>query len=320
VLAFCLPVIAQVSPVIGFSLAYLRDRWYKDVEYVSKYANELGVKLLMEDANGDVDTQKTQILSLIEKGVQVMIIVPVDAEALSESVEACKKANIKVIAYDRLIKNCDINYYISFNAEKVGELQADYITKIKPNGNYVLLAGPVKDNNAVVFLKGQKKALEPFIANGSINVVFEKSLSEWNHMEAFLEVSALVESGMAIDAVIASNDDLGAGAIMAFENNEKYNNMLITGQDATLEAFQFLLNGKQTMTIYKSIEHLASTTVKQSYNLATGKNVEGITGKVSNGFEEVAAILLEPVVVDKTNIKETVIKDGYYTASEVFGE
>jgi D-xylose transport system substrate-binding protein len=319
-LLYLLPLKSQDSILIGLSLAYLRDRWYKDVEYLTKSTSELGTKLLIEEANGDAETQKSQILSLINSGVKVMVIIPADAESLNESVEACKKANIKVIAYDRLIKNCDIDYFISFDAEKIGELQAGYVTKISPKGNYVLLAGPTRDNNAVNFLKGQKKVLEPYLNNKSINIIYEKNMIEWDRMDAFLEVSALIESGTDIAAIIASNDELASGAIMAIETNEKYKNVPITGQDATLEACNYILAGKQAMTIYKSIRLLAHTTASMALKLAQGEAIEDIKSKIDNGNKMVPTILLEPVAVDKTNFNETVIKDGYYTRAEIFGE
>ncbi|MDA3893587.1 MAG: substrate-binding domain-containing protein [Salinivirgaceae bacterium] len=320
VIANCLPSMAQDSTLIGLSLAYLRDRWYNDAEYLTKSVSDLGGKLLLEYANGDAETQIKQIESLIDRGVKVLIIVASDAEALNNSVDICKNANIKVIAYDRLIKNCDIDYYVSFDAEKVGELQAEYITKLKPKGNYVLIAGPTKDNNAVNFLKGQKKVLKPFVNNNSIKILYENNMNEWDKMESFVETSSVIETGEQIDAVIASNDDLAAGAIMAFEGDDRFTETLITGQDATLEACQNLLSGKQTMTIYKSIKLLAKTTAKLALSLTDGSKIEGINSEIDNGAKKVPSILLEPVVVDKTNLKETVIKDGFHSNQDIYGE
>jgi D-xylose transport system substrate-binding protein len=320
VFAFCLQSKGQDSTLVGFSLAYLRGRWYSDTEYLEKSLNKLGGKLITEFSNADAQTQNEQILSLIKRGVKVMIIVAEDAESLNEAVEACKRANVKVIAYDRLIKNCDIDYYVSFDGEKVGKLQAGFVTNILPKGNVVLLAGPITDNNAVSFLKGQKEVLEPFIQDKSINIIYEKNLVSWDVMAAYLEISQLVENNVKIDAVIASDDECAAGSIMAFENNEKYKNVIITGQDAGLEACKAIVSGKQSMTVYKSIKLLAFTTANLAINLAKGEKVENSTNEIDNGFKKVPAILLDPVSVDKTNLKETVIKDGFLTEKEIFGE
>lgn len=312
---------SQDSTLIGFSLGdFDVDRWYKDVEYFTKEANKFGQKVLIEYAYGKTEKQNEQIISLINQGAKVIVVIPTDGEKLTGSIKACTNNNVKVLAYDRLIKNSNIDAYISFDNIKIGMLQATYVTELVPEGNYVLLAGPSKDNNAIGFYKGQKKVLKPFIEKQSISIVYEKKMLEWSSMEAFMEMESVTSNHTKIDVIIASNDQLAKGAIMAMENKDLYKNTLVTGQDATLKACKDIITGKQTMTIYKPIKKLAQAAAEQSYNLANSKQPTNITDTIFNGAVNVPSMLLDPVIVDKNNLKETVIKDGYFSVEELYGK
>ena len=157
---------------IGMAIDDLRlERWQKDRDIFVKKAESLGANVFVQSANGNEETQMSQIENMINRGVDVLVIIPYNGQVLSNVVKEAKQEGIKVLAYDRMINNADIDYYISFDNEKVGELQAQSLIDKVPQGNYFLMGGSPVDNNAKLFREGQMKVLKPYIDNGKIKVV-----------------------------------------------------------------------------------------------------------------------------------------------------
>lgn len=309
---------AQDSLTIGFSLGdFFVDRWYKDRDYFVEFANQQGVKVLLAYGYGDAENQETENIRLIDEGVKVLAIVPTDAEAVKKTVEYAHKNGVKVISYDRLIKNAPIDYYISFDNEKVGQMQAECAIKNKPKGNYVLLGGPVKDNNALMFMKGQKDVLQPYIDKGDIKIIAEKHLSEWGSMEAYLEMQNLTDFYGNIAAVVASNDLIASGVIESLDLSGADKGTVITGQDASIEGCKNILSGKQTMTVYKSVKALAAAAVKLAVEVANQNEIDQVNGSINNGHSDVPSVLLPPVAVNKENLYKIVVADGFLTEDEL---
>src|ERR1700754_9904 len=152
------------KPVIGFSIDDLRlERWSRDRDYFVAAAEKLGAKVSVQSADASEERQISQIENLISRGVDVIVIVPFNSKVLGNVVSEAKKAGIKVVSYDRLILNADIDAYISFDNEKVGEMQAQGVVNAAPKGNYFLLGGAATDNNAKILRDGQMKVLQPAI-------------------------------------------------------------------------------------------------------------------------------------------------------------
>ena len=157
---------------IGMSIDDLRlERWQKDRDIFVKKAEELGAKVFVQSANGDATAQISQIENMINRNVDVLVIIPFNGEVLGNIIAEAKREGIKVLAYDRLINNADLDFYVSFDNEKVGELQAQSIVEKVPEGKYFLMGGSPVDNNAKLFRKGQMKVLQPLIDSGKIKVV-----------------------------------------------------------------------------------------------------------------------------------------------------
>lgn len=145
---------------IGLSIDDLRlERWQKDRDIFVKKAETMGAKVFVQSANGDDSAQISQIENMINKDIDVLVIIPHNGEVLSNVISEAKKEGIKVLAYDRLINNADLDFYVSFDNEKVGELQAKSVVAVKPEGNYFLMGGSPVDNNAKLFRKGQIKII-----------------------------------------------------------------------------------------------------------------------------------------------------------------
>lgn len=213
-----LPVMADSAhPKIGFSIDDLRlERWSRDRDYFVAAAEKLDAKVFVQSADANEQKQISQIENLISRGVDVIVIVPFNATVLTNAVAEAKKAGIKVVSYDRLILNADIDAYISFDNEKVGEMQASGVLQAAPKGNYFLLGGAPTDNNAKVLREGQMKVLQPAIDKGDIKIVGQQWVKEWNPTEALSIVeNALTRNNNKIDAIVASNDATAGGAIQA---------------------------------------------------------------------------------------------------------
>ncbi|WP_409500741.1 D-xylose ABC transporter substrate-binding protein [Mannheimia glucosida] len=304
---------------IGMSIDDLRlERWQKDRDIFVNKAESLGAKVFVQSANGDATAQISQIENMLNKDIDVLVIIPFNGEVLSNVIAEAKKEGVKVLAYDRLINNADVDFYVSFDNEKVGELQAKSIVEQKPEGNYFLMGGSPVDNNAKLFRKGQMKVLQPLIDSGKIKVVGDQWVDSWLAEKALqIMENALTANKNNIDAVVASNDATAGGAIQALSAQGLSGKVAISGQDADLAAIKRIIAGTQTMTVYKPITNLADKAAEIAVVLGKNEKVES-NAQLNNGMKEVPAYLLEPVVVTKENIDDTVIKDGFHTKDAVY--
>ncbi|WP_386691756.1 MULTISPECIES: D-xylose ABC transporter substrate-binding protein [unclassified Lonepinella] len=317
-LAFSQGVIAK-DLKIGMSIDDLRlERWQKDRDIFVNKAESLGAKVSVQSANGDAQAQISQIENMLNRGIDVLVIIPFNGEVLSNVIAEAKKEGVKVLAYDRLINNADIDFYISFDNEKVGELQAQSIVEKKPEGNYFLMGGSPVDNNAKLFRKGQMKVLQPLIDSGKIKVVGDQWVDSWLAEKALqIMENALTANKNNIDAVVASNDATAGGAIQALSAQGLSGKVAISGQDADLAAIKRIIDGTQTMTVYKPITTLADKAAEISVALGKNENVQS-NSTLNNGLKDVPAYLLDPIAVTKDNIDETVIKDGFHKKEAVY--
>ncbi|CCK12030.1 Xylose ABC transporter, periplasmic xylose-binding protein XylF [Cronobacter sakazakii 680] len=303
---------------IGMAIDDLRlERWQKDRDIFVSKAESLGAKVFVQSANGNEETQMSQIENMINRGVDVLVIIPYNGRYLSNVVAEAKREGIKVLAYDRMINNADIDFYISFDNEKVGELQAQSLVDKVPQGNYFLMGGSPVDNNARLFRDGQMKVLKPFIDSGKIKVVGDQWVDGWLPENALkIMENALTANNNKIDAVVASNDATAGGAIQALSAQGLAGKVAISGQDADLAGIKRIIAGTQTMTVYKPITQLANTAAEVAVELGNDKQPKS-DATLNNGLKEVPARLLTPIKVDKSNIESTVIKDGFHKKSEL---
>ena len=307
---------------IGLSMDSLRvERWRKDRDIFTEEAKRLGAEVIVQSADGDEQRQNEQAENLITQGVDVLVVIPKDSVAASQIVKSAHEEGIKVIAYDRLIRDSEPDLYISFDNEQVGYLQAEYLLRKKPKGNYFLLGGAPSDNNAQLLRKGQRRALKSAIDTGDIKLVAEGNhwAVNWDPNDALNKTEAvLTQVNNQIDAVVASNDGTAGGVIQALEGQNLAGKVLVSGQDAELAACQRIVKGTQTMTVYKPIRLIAKEAAKAAVALAKGEKVEGAKQKVNNGKVDVPSILLTPIQVDKDNLDEVVIQDGFHTREKVY--
>jgi D-xylose transport system substrate-binding protein len=303
---------------IGFSMDTLKEeRWQRDKALVEQRCKELGAQCEVLVADGSDATQINQAESFLTKGVDVLIVAPHNGQVAASIVEAAHKQNVPVISYDRLIRNADVDLYVSHQVVKIGQMQAQYALDHAPRGNYVLIGGSQTDNNAILLTDGQMQVLQPAVDKGEIKIVTKQYAREWLASEALrIMEDALTKNNNDIQAVVASNDGTAGGAISAIPP-QLVGKILVTGQDASLDAVQRIVEGKQTMTVYKPIQPLAFAAVDSAIKLAKGDKVD-TKDKINNGKIDVPALLFEPVVLDKNNVMQTVIKDGYHKVEDIY--
>jgi len=331
------PIVPTLT--IGLSLADLKEeRWQRDRDYFVAQAESLGVKVIVQDAGGDPNAQLRQCDGLLAKGIKVLVVVPKNAEASRPIVLNAHQQHAKVISYDRLIADADVDLYLSFDNEKVGEIQAAAIVAKAPKGNYLVLRGDPADKNSDMIHTGHMKILQPLLDKGDIKIVADQACDKWLRSEA-RRITADALQKFSIDAVLASNDGTASGAISALEDKKLAGKIPVSGQDADLIACQYIWKGIQTVTVYKPIrllaEYAAKAAVKMaketaalSSSTANAMNAAGTTTSTSastdstivtinNGASKVPAKFLIPIAVTKENIMETVVADGFHTRQEV---
>jgi D-xylose transport system substrate-binding protein len=307
---------------IGLSMDTLKEaRWQKDRDMFVERAKELGAEVLVQSANSDDTRQMQDVNSLITAGVNVLVVIPHNGQAMAEAVRAARKAGIPVIAYDRMITDCDLDIYLSFDNVRVGELQARYLVDHLPTpgkGRIVRVYGAPTDNNAELFKQGQDNVLKPYLDRGDIQVLHEDWATDWDPANAKKILNAaLAKHGTEFDAVLASNDGTSGGAIQALKERGLAGKVLVTGQDAELVACQRIARGTQAMTIYKPIRSLARRAAELAVDMARGRPVIA-RAVLANGAKDVPSVLLDVVAVTKDNLRETVIADGFHSESDVF--
>ncbi|MCQ4086552.1 D-xylose ABC transporter substrate-binding protein [Saccharibacillus sp. JS10] len=307
--------------VIGFTMdTLLEERWKKDRDLFVAAAEKQGATVIVKSANGDDARQIAQAETMISQGVDVLVIVPHNAEASAAIVSKAHKAGIKVLSYDRLVTNADVDLYVSFDNFEVGHLQSQAMMKLVPKGNYVYIGGADTDNNARQFKKGAFDVLQSSIDRGDIRVVYDQWSKDWKQVYALSNMrEALRANGKkGIDAVIAANDATAGSVIEVLQEQGLAGEIPVAGQDADLAAIRRIVAGTQTMTVYKPIGRLAEQTAELAIKLAKGENPQ-TTRRVNNGKIEVPSVLLQPIGVNASNIDETVIADGFHTREEVYG-
>ena len=280
-------------------------------------------EIIYSNADQDAAKQQQQAEAALTQGAKVMVLDPVDAASAGAIVQRAKQQQVPVISYDRLITDADIDYYISFDNEQVGKLQGETLVKKlkeegKDNATITMINGAPTDNNAKLFKQGAKSV---FTSEG-VKIGKEYDTPDWSPDKAQQEmeqaITALGDDGF--DAAYAANDGTAGGAIAAMKSaGIDPATRFVTGQDAELAAIQRILAGEQFMTVYKAIIPEAEAAAEIAVALAQGKEppADLVKDKIDNGQEEVPSVLLTPVAVTKENIQDTIIKDGFWKASEV---
>lgn len=281
-----------------------------------------GVTVQYSNANNNADQQQNQAEAALTKGACILVVGAKDSEKASAIVQRAKASKVPVIAYDRLIQDNDLAYYVSFDNVKVGELQGQYIADqfkkgafdLKKGASMAMINGSQTDNNALLFRQGALSKLQPLVDSKDLNLVYDQYTPDWDNAKAQqLMEGVLTKEKNNIQVAYVANDGMANTVIAALRAQKLNGKVLVTGQDATVAGLQNILTGDQAMTVYKAIPKEAQATAKLVAALANGSDVSSlVNGKTkTKGGTEVPSVLAVPVAVDKSNIKETVLADNY---------
>jgi len=322
------------------------ERWISDGDNVKKQLEELGYQVDLQYAEDDIPTQVNQLDNQITRGAKLLIIASIDGTAITTQLQSAKDANIPVIAYDRLIRNSpNVDYYATFDNFKVGVQQATSLLTglkvINADGskgtakgplNIELFAGSPDDNNATFFFNGAMSVLKPHIDAGTLVVKSKQTdfkqvaILRWQAKTAQDRMENLLTStyrgGAKVNGVLSPYDGLSIGILSALKSNgygtagQPY--PIVTGQDAELASVKSIIAGEQFSTIYKDTRELAKTTVQMADAVLKGqKPTTNNTTDYDNGEKVVPSMLLESVIVDKTNYQKELVETGYYTQAQL---
>ena len=279
-------------------------------------------EILYSNADQDATQQQSQVEAAITEGADVIVLDPVDATAAAGMVTRANQSDIPVVSYDRLIENADLESYVSFDNEQVGELQAQSLSdKLQqegsPSGPIIKINGDPADSNAALFKKGSDKVFE----QRGVEIAKEYDTPDWlpanAQREAEQAITALGNDGFA--AIYAPNDATAGGIIAALKGaGIDPATRPVTGQDAELAGIQRIVAGEQYMTVYKSYKQEATAAADLALAAARGEDPPGVNEELDNGTEQVPSVILTPVIVSNgKQIQDTVIKDGLYTVGQI---
>ena len=317
------------------------SRWISDGNSMVEAFEALGYETDLQYAEDDIPTQVSQIENMVTKGAKVLVIAAIDGVALSDVLQTAADAGVKVIAYDRLIRESpNVDYYATFDNFQVGVIQATSIVEELDLANAAgpfnieLFAGSPDDNNAYFFFDGAMSVLQPYIDEGKLVVAsgqteFDQiAILRWDPATAQARMdnvlSSTYASGARVDAVLSPYDGLSRGIISSLKGVGYYTADLagpvVTGQDAELESVRSILAGEQTSTVFKDTRELAAQTAKMVDQLLKGETVEvNDTETYDNGVKVVPSYLLVPIAVNADNVQSALIDTGYWTEDDVNG-
>ncbi len=322
------------------------ERWIADGDNVKKQLEDLGYKVDLQYAGDDIPTQQQQLDQMITKGDDILIVAAIDGTALSSQLANAAAQNIKVISYDRLIRDSEnVDFYVSFDNENVGVQQGTSLlqglglldaqgqeTDVAGPFNVEMFAGSLDDNNAGFFWKGAQSVIQPFIDSGKIVVksgqtsIDQAATLRWQQSVAQERMENLLTStyndGSSVDGVLSPYDGISRGIITALQNNGYGNGgkklPIVTGQDAEIASVKLINDGVQYSTIFKDTRNLAGEAVKAAQAILEGKEPEANdTETYNNGKKVVPSYLLESVIVTKENITTALVDTKYYTQAQV---
>ncbi len=322
-------------------------RWVQDeTRFTEALAStEYSVEVLF--SQGSSAKEKENVEALLAKGIKVLVICPQDGAAAAAAAEAAKKEGVTVISYDRLITDTDaVDYYVTFDSKSVGAAQGQYlIDKATGTDNPLYLyAGAASDNNAFLFFEGAWSVLQPKIADGTFVIknsaealaladkaelsrdemskIINQVTTNWDFNEAKNKAEAHLTSAAAADKgdvyVLAPNDGTARSIADVFAADGDVTSYVVTGQDAEVASIQYIIDGKQSMTVFKDVRTLVSDAIDMAVTVLKGETPE-TTGSYNNNKVDVVAKQTEVVVVDQANVKAALVDSGYYAASEFTG-
>jgi D-xylose transport system substrate-binding protein len=307
-------------PKVGFMLPNMVAMRYSiERDLFTAKLNELGADVIFEQADNDEQKQMVQFESLLKQDIKILVLDPVNRFTAAQMVRKAHSMGIKVISYDRLISNSDVDAFISFDPWMTGRQMTEAVTKLKPEGNYIILGGDRADLNAIGIDEGQQKVLEPFIKSGKIKVKYKVFIEKWDAEDAFYEVGKYIDlSGEVPDVILTSSDVLARGTINVLKQYKLEGKVIVPGQGGELFACKNILKGHQAMTVYKPSKKIAYLAAELAMKMLNKEKVDDILNTtLHNGFSDIPAHLIATIPVNAGNIHSTIVADGMFKEADL---
>jgi D-xylose transport system substrate-binding protein len=296
-----------------------RARFVNEGKFMVERFKQLNYDPIVLESNDNDALQIENGYKMLDQGVELMVIAPVNGNTIAPLVREAKKRGVVVIAYNRLINNVNYDMFITGDNFENGKIFCDAALSAKPIGNYVILAGDRFDRNGVELKTAIDSLLKPSISNGNIHIVYESSIENWNIDIARYEFGQVIQSfGTDIDAVIACSDPMAMGTIDVLKKYGLEGKVFVTGQDALIESVKNIYNGSQSLTIYHPHKTLGYKTAELADKILQGDKISRLANASTfNGFGNIPTLKIKSIKVTKDNLDNELIKTGEFTREQI---
>ena len=294
-------------------------RFIKEAGFVSERLKQLGVETIVMSGEDDEALQIQNGIKLLDKGVDLLFVIPLNGGTIAPLVREANQRGVPVIAYNRLISNVEYDLFFTGDNVNLAGLFCETALKNKPVGNYVILAGDRFDRNGIELKNAIDSILAPHVANGNVKIVYESHIDGWRREVAAYELGQVIESfGTDIDVVMACSDPMAAGAREVLKKYDLLGKVILTGQDAEIEAVKSINEGTQTITIYHPSKVLGYKAAELAFDIINGKSARKLANSSTfNGLVYVPTVNVKSVLITKYNIEKELVKVGEYTWGQI---
>lgn len=305
-------------PLIGFSMdSFVVERWTRDRDIFMATAASIGADVILQVGEQSAELQERQVEYLIGQNVDVLVIIPNDADRLTKLAVQARKKGIPVICYDRLIRNAGTDLLVSFDSYRVGTLQAQALLRFAPRGDIAIINGASTDNNALLYHRGYMDVLSPAIQRGDIRLIWDEWDQSWRSEWASESMRSILSRAQRPAGIIAANDMLAEAAIRVLSEHRLAGKIPVMGHDAELSACQRIAAGTQSMTVYKPLRELATKAAQFAVALARGE-APSANDSIDDGSFMVPFWRIDPIPVYAETMEETVVKDGFHSREDIW--
>ncbi|SMO78464.1 xylose-binding protein [Saccharicrinis carchari] len=324
-LAFLLFTACKQKEQITIGFLYpseVTERYNKESSYFKNYCATQGVEVIIKTASNDESIQLELANEMIEQGVDALVLIAANINTAGAIVRNAHAEGIPVMAYNRMIKNSEVDFFVASNNDLIGKAMVDGILKEKPSGNFVILGGDKFDKNGEDQYAAVKKYLKPKVESKQVNIVYETYIEKWDRDIASFEMEKVLQLyGDDIDAVIAGFDGMATGVIDVLESYGLAGSVAVSGQDAELTGCRNVIAGKQTVTVFHPLKTIAEKGAQVAIEMAKGKGLDAFVNSTEyNGLIDVPTHRVSSIAVNKNNIEEVLVGSGFYTKKELYGE
>ncbi len=326
-LALCLIVLMGCKEESNKTIAFLRPnithkRFNIEAEAFKAYCEPRGYKVILRHSGDDESMQIEQAREMIAQNVDLIVIVAMNINTAAVVVREAHEAGIPVMAYNRLLKNCEVDFFMSSNVDLFGKEMVDALIQKSGGGNFVILGGDKFDKNGLDLQMAISKYLKPYQESGEVKVIYKTYIEQWSAKDAAFEMEKVISLyGTDIDAVLVGYDGMATEVIKVLDKYGLAGKVAVSGQDAELDACKNIINGKQTITVYHPLKEIAEKAGQIAIRMIEGKSLkEFIDGTEYNGLINVPTHMVKSIGVTTDNLDKVLIDSGFYTKEQVYSE